>query len=60
MFYATFPIQEQAQQGDWDFSLKAVYTIGILDFVFHETANDEKFVHDVRLTEQETGEMVQR
>ena len=32
IFYATFPIQEQAEQGDWDFKLDAVYTIGILDF----------------------------
>lgn len=55
LFYATFPIQEQAERGDWDFSLKAVYTIGILDFVFDETTNSPKYIHDVRLTEQETG-----
>ncbi len=36
IFYATFPIQEQAEQGDWDFKLDAVYTIGILDFEFDE------------------------
>jgi len=54
IFYATFPIQEQAERGDWDFKLKAVYTIGILDFVFDEDKDDEKFFYDVRLTEQET------
>ncbi|MEA3496902.1 MAG: PD-(D/E)XK nuclease family transposase, partial [Bacteroidota bacterium] len=36
IFYSTFPIQEQARNKDrfWNFELKAVYTIGILDFVF--------------------------
>lgn len=36
LYYATFPIQEQAQRGDWDYKLAVVYTIGILDFVFEE------------------------
>lgn len=34
IFYASFPIQEQAQKGTWDFRLKGVYMVGILDFVF--------------------------
>jgi len=55
VFYSTFPIQEQARNKDrfWDFKLKAVYTIGILDFVFEESAPN-KYRHDVKLTEQET------
>ncbi len=55
VFYSTFPIQEQARNKDrfWTFELKAVYTIGILDFVFEESDPD-KFRHDVKLTEQET------
>lgn len=57
LFYATFPIQEQAQRGEWDFSLKAVYTIGILDFVFDDDKDDDKFLYDVKLTEQETGDV---
>jgi predicted transposase/invertase (TIGR01784 family) len=36
IFYSTFPIQEQAQQGDWDYKLSEVFTVGILDFVFSE------------------------
>lgn len=36
LYYATFPIQEQAQRGDWDYKLAAVYTVGILDFTFEE------------------------
>jgi predicted transposase/invertase (TIGR01784 family) len=55
IFYSTFPIQEQARNKDrfWNFELKAVYTIGILDFVFEESEAD-KYRHDVKLTEQET------
>lgn len=36
VFYASFPIQEQAKKGSWNFQLKAVYLVGILDFVFPE------------------------
>ena len=55
IFYSTFPIQEQARNKDrfWNFALKAVYTIGILDFVFEES-EPNKYRHDVKLTEQET------
>ncbi len=55
VFYSTFPIQEQARnrEKDWDFELKSVYTIGILDFTFEESDPD-KYHHNVKLTEQET------
>jgi predicted transposase/invertase (TIGR01784 family) len=58
VFYSTFPIQEQARNKDqfWNFELKTVYTIGILDFVFEESDPD-KYRHDVKLTEQETKEV---
>lgn len=55
LFYSTFPIQEQAGKGDWDFRLKAVYTIGILDFEFDEDKdNPDKYLYNVRLTDIET------
>lgn len=50
VFYATFPIREQVKRGDWNFELKAVYTIGILNFVFDEDAGDEEcYHHEVKL-----------
>jgi len=56
LFYSTFPIQEQAGDGNWDFRLKAVYTVAILDFVFDEDKNDpDKFLYVVKLTDQETN-----
>lgn len=54
LFYATFPIQEQAQKGEWNYQLKAVYTIGILDFVFEEGKDEEKMLYRVKLTDIET------
>lgn len=48
VLYATFPIQEQAKIGqDWDFELKKVYTIGILNFVFDEDKDDKEYLHHV-------------
>ena len=34
IYYSTFPIQEQALKGNWEYKLSPVYTVGILDFVF--------------------------
>ena len=36
VYYASFPIQNQGVKGGWNFELKAVYTVGILNFVFNE------------------------
>lgn len=52
LYYATFPIQEQAQRGDWDYKLSAVYTVGILDFVFDEDRDNPEVVHFIQLKNQ--------
>jgi predicted transposase/invertase (TIGR01784 family) len=52
VYYASFPIQEQAQKGNWSYELKPVYLIGILDFVFPETQHQEDLVHEVKLRDQ--------
>ncbi len=53
LFYATFPIQEQAQKGTWDYRLKAVYCVGILGFTFDDDkANAKEVVHKVELKDQ--------
>ncbi|WP_046242916.1 Rpn family recombination-promoting nuclease/putative transposase [Hymenobacter terrenus] len=55
VYYSTFPIREQAQRADWNFELKAVYTVAILDFVFEEDKEQvAKYRYDVKLTDQET------
>ncbi len=45
IFYATFPIRDQAKTGDWDFELQAVYTVGILNFTFNDDENDSNYFH---------------
>lgn len=40
VFYSTFPIQEQAEKGNWNFRLSPVYCIGILDFRFGPQKQD--------------------
>jgi predicted transposase/invertase (TIGR01784 family) len=53
VFYATWPIREQARRGDdWDFKLSAVYLVGILDFVFAEDKDDTEVCHRVQLKDQ--------
>ncbi len=39
IYYSTYPIREQAEKVEWDFNLKAVYCIGILDFTFDDDKN---------------------
>jgi predicted transposase/invertase (TIGR01784 family) len=56
VYYSTFPIQEQAQKSDWNYELKAVYTIGILDFIFDSDKNEsDKFRYDVKLQDIKTN-----
>jgi predicted transposase/invertase (TIGR01784 family) len=53
LFYATFPIQEQAQKGDWDYRLEPIYCIGVLGFTFDDDkANIREVVHSVKLKDQ--------
>jgi predicted transposase/invertase (TIGR01784 family) len=55
IYYSTFPIREQAEKGDWNYSLKAVYCIGILDFTFddYETEPERsEFLHTIKLKNQ--------
>lgn len=56
IFYATFPIQEQAGKSDWNYELKAIYTIGILDFIFESDKNEvNKYRYDVKLQDIATN-----
>lgn len=52
IFYTTFPIKEQAEKGDWDFKLKPIYCIAILDFVFDEDREKKSYMSNVQLKDQ--------
>ena len=48
LYYATFPIREQGEKGEWNYRLKVVYVIGILNFKF-DSEDDNYFHHEVQL-----------
>ena len=55
IYYSTFPIREQAEKGEWNYNLKAVYCVGILDFTFDDYESEperSEFLHTVKLKNQ--------
>jgi predicted transposase/invertase (TIGR01784 family) len=55
IYYSTFPIREQAEKGEWNYNLKAVFCIGILDFIFDDYENEperSEVVHSIKLKNQ--------
>ncbi|MFZ1750564.1 MAG: Rpn family recombination-promoting nuclease/putative transposase [Saprospiraceae bacterium] len=52
VYYASFPIQEQAKKGNWDYQLDPVYTVGILDFIFDDHKDENEIVHYIELKNQ--------
>jgi predicted transposase/invertase (TIGR01784 family) len=55
IYYSTFPIREQAERGEWNYNLKAVYCIGILDFTFDDYESEpekSEVVHTIQLKNQ--------
>lgn len=55
VYYSTFPIREQAKRADWNYELKAVYTIALLDFIFEEDKHEPlKYRYDVKLSDIDT------
>ena len=64
LYYAAYPIIEQAPKGSWNYRLKPVCVVGILNFAMeHEYGPDaerwrEKLIHRYRLREDETGEIM--
>ena len=57
LYYSTFAVQEQALKGQkWNYELKAVYMVAVLDFEFSNGTAD-KLQHRVKLMEEETHEI---
>lgn len=54
LFYISFPIKDQAQKGEWNFYLKPIYFVAILDFEHDESEERlKKFRRDVCLKDQD-------
>ena len=57
VFYTTFPIRNQASKGSgWDFDLKSVYFVAILNFTYDELEDRQKFFREVSLKDQDGDE----
>ncbi|GHT00669.1 hypothetical protein FACS189421_12960 [Bacteroidia bacterium] len=55
LLYSTFLIRNQAVKGEWNYELKSVYVIGILNFIPSEVAVDDKqYVDRVSLFNERT------
>ncbi|AEW87274.1 Rpn family recombination-promoting nuclease/putative transposase [Flavobacterium columnare] len=55
IYYSTFPIREQAEKGEWNYNLKAVYCVGVLDFTFDDYESEperSEVVHTIKLKNQ--------
>jgi predicted transposase/invertase (TIGR01784 family) len=50
VFYSTFPIQKQAEKGDWNFKLKEVYCVSLLGFEM--PGEGKEYLHKVQLKNQ--------
>ncbi len=55
LFYSTFPIQEQALKGkSWNYELKAVFAIALLDFSFNDTEKEKPILNHVQLIDRQS------
>jgi predicted transposase/invertase (TIGR01784 family) len=54
IYYSTFPIAQQAQRGDWNYQLNAVYCVGILNFNLVE---DFRYIRTCKICDIETHEI---
>lgn len=56
LYYATFPIREQAQKGaGWNYKLKHVYVVALLNYDMSDPAfSDDTINHDIGLLDKQT------
>jgi len=55
VYYTTFPIQEQSKKGFWDYRLKKVYFIGILEFKMNRESDE--YITKVQLCDTKTKDI---
>ena len=56
VYYTTFPIQEQSKKGFWNYELKKIYFVGILEFKMNNK-DDDKYLSKVQLMDTDTKEI---
>jgi predicted transposase/invertase (TIGR01784 family) len=60
LFYLAFPIQRQAQKGDWDFNLNPVFLVAVLDFEYDELDERREIQRIVTLKDQNGVEFMDK
>jgi len=60
LFCSAFPIQRQAQKGDWNFQLNPVFLVAVLDFEYDEQEERRKIYRLVSLKDQDGDEFTDR
>jgi predicted transposase/invertase (TIGR01784 family) len=60
LFYLSFPIQRQAQRGDWDFRLNPVFLVAVLDFEYDAEEERRKLYRLVSLRDEDGDEFTDR
>lgn len=58
LYYTTFPIQEQAIRGKWNFSLTPIYFIGLLNFEVDKFKDSIEYLHHGKITDVKTKEVM--
>jgi predicted transposase/invertase (TIGR01784 family) len=53
LFYSSFPIQKQGKKGKWDFEMKPLYHIAIMDFKQYDDAH---YINHLSIVREETME----
>ena len=58
IYYATVPIREQALKGGrWNYQLKAVYAVSLLNFSFPDQLEQQRYLREVKLMDTTTHEV---
>ena len=58
LYYTTFPIQEQAIRGRWNFSLTPIYFIGLLNFEVARFKDSKEFLHHGKIIDIKSKEVM--
>ena len=58
LYYTTFPIQEQAIRGTWNFSLTPIYFIGLLNFEVERFKHTPQYLHHGKITDITSKEIM--
>ncbi|MCC8072008.1 MAG: Rpn family recombination-promoting nuclease/putative transposase [Bacteroidales bacterium] len=51
IYYSTFPIQQEAEPGKWDYRLPKVYMVSFLNFTLSDYVDGADYKHEVKLVD---------